>query len=80
MGTRTRCRHIRFPTPGRRYRGELEGQPGSDGSLGGSGKHGQSHPPDYLEWLAGVYVGWIQVSVSLHYDESMDSTVEREDT
>lgn len=44
------------------------------------GRTGNLIPPDYLEWLADVYVDWVQVSVSLHYDDSMDSTVEREYT
>ena len=34
-------------------------------------------PPDYLEWLRHLHVNWIGISVALTYDDSMDSTVER---
>ena len=34
-------------------------------------------PSDYIEYLRDVHVDWIGVSVSLHIDDSMDSTVER---
>ena len=34
-------------------------------------------PPDYMAWLKSLHVNWIGISVGLHYDDSMDSTVER---
>ena len=34
-------------------------------------------PPDYVEYLKGLHVNWVGISVALHYDDSMDSTVER---
>ena len=34
-------------------------------------------PPDYIAWLQSLHVNWIGISVGLHYDDSMDSTVER---
>ena len=34
-------------------------------------------PPDYLAWLSYLHVNWIGISVALTYDDSMDSTVER---
>ena len=34
-------------------------------------------PPDYIEWLESLHVNWIGLSVALTYDDSMDSTVER---
>ena len=34
-------------------------------------------PPDYIEYLKSLHVNWIGISVALHYEDSMDSTVER---
>ena len=34
-------------------------------------------PLDYVAWLQGLRVNWVGISVALHYDDSMDSTVER---
>ena len=33
--------------------------------------------PDYIEYLEDLHVNWVGISVALHYDDSMDSTVER---
>ena len=43
----------------------------------GSGRDGQLIPPDYMQWLKSLYVNWIGISVALHYDDSMDSSIER---
>ena len=42
-----------------------------------AGRTGPLIPPDYLAWLNSLHVNWIGLSVALHYDDSMDSTVER---
>ena len=34
-------------------------------------------PLDYVAWLQDLSVNWVGISVALHYDDSMDSTVER---
>ena len=34
-------------------------------------------PPDYIALLESLHVNWVGLSVALHYDDSMDSTVER---
>ena len=34
-------------------------------------------PSDYIEFLKRTNVNWVGLSVALHYDDSMDSTVER---
>ena len=34
-------------------------------------------PLDYIEYLDDLHVNWVGISVALHYDDSMDSTVER---
>lgn len=34
-------------------------------------------PLDYVEYLHDLHVNWIGISVGLHYEDSMDSTVER---
>ena len=34
-------------------------------------------PLDYVAWLRDLSVNWLGISVALHYDDSMDSTVER---
>ena len=42
-----------------------------------AGRTGPLIPPDYIAWLNSLHVNWIGLSVALHYDDSMDSTVER---
>ena len=42
-----------------------------------AGRTGPLVPPDYIAWLQRLHVNWIGLSVGLHYDDSMDSTVER---
>ena len=42
-----------------------------------AGRIGPLIPPDYIEWLKSLHVNWIGLGVELHYDDSMDSTVER---
>ena len=42
-----------------------------------TGRIGTLIPLDYIEWLKSLHVNWIGLSVALHYDNSMDSTVER---
>ena len=42
-----------------------------------AGRTGPLIPPDYIAWLKSLHVNWIGLSVGLHYDDSMDSTVER---
>ena len=34
-------------------------------------------PLDYIEYLQDLHVNWVGISVALHYEDSMDSTVER---
>lgn len=34
-------------------------------------------PLDYVAWLRALRVDWVGISVALHYDDSVDSTVER---
>ena len=34
-------------------------------------------PLDYVAWLQDLRINWVGISVALHYDDSMDSTVER---
>ena len=34
-------------------------------------------PLDYIDWLKSLHVNWVGLVVTLHYDDSMDSTVER---
>lgn len=34
-------------------------------------------PPDYIQYLKDVHVDWVGLSVALHVEDSMDSTVER---
>ena len=34
-------------------------------------------PPDHIAYLESLHVNWVGLSVALHYDDSMDSTVER---
>ena len=42
-----------------------------------AGRVGPLIPPDYIARLQRLHVNWIGLSVALHYDDSMDSTVER---
>ena len=35
-------------------------------------------PLEYIEWLHGIHANWILISVALHVEDSMDSTVSRE--
>ena len=42
-----------------------------------AGRVGPLIPPEYIEWLKSLHVNWILLSVALHYEDSMDSTVER---
>ena len=41
-----------------------------------AGRTGPLIPLDYIAWLQSLHVNWIGLSVALHYDDSMDSTVE----
>ena len=34
-------------------------------------------PPDHIAYLESLHINWVGLSVALHYDDSMDSTVER---
>ena len=42
-----------------------------------AGRTGPLIPPDYIAYLKRLHVSWVGLSVALHYDDSMDSTVER---
>lgn len=42
-----------------------------------SGRRQPLIPPDHIAYLEGLNVNWVGLSVGLHYDDSMDSTVER---
>ncbi|MYD59634.1 MAG: hypothetical protein F4W91_01200 [Gemmatimonadetes bacterium] len=42
-----------------------------------AGRIGTLIPMDYIQWLKSLHINWIGLSVALHYDDSMDSTVER---
>ena len=42
-----------------------------------AGEEGPLVPEDYLAWLERLHVNWIGISVALTYDDSMDSSVER---
>ena len=48
-------------------------QPWEDG-----GRQGPVLPAEFIDWLRGMHVNWILISVALHYDDSMDSSVSRE--
>ena len=43
-----------------------------------AGGAGPLIPEEYVSWLRGMHANWILISVGLHYDDSMDSTVSRE--
>ena len=40
-------------------------------------RQGPLIPPDFVTHLRELHVDWVGISVALHYDDSMDSTVER---
>ena len=42
------------------------------------GGRGPLLPPEFINWLRGMHANWILISVGLHYEDSMDSTVSRE--
>ena len=42
-----------------------------------AGRTGPLIPLDYIAYLKRLHVNWVGLSVALHYDDSMDSTVER---
>ena len=48
-------------------------QPWEDG-----GQQGRLIPLEFIDWLQGMHANWILISVGLHYDDSMDSSVSRE--
>ena len=39
-----------------------------------------THPPEYFAFLNNVNANWVGISIALHVDDSMDSTVERQYT
>ena len=48
-------------------------QPWEDGD-----RQGPVLPAEFIDWLRGMHVNWILISVALHYEDSMDSSVSRE--
>ena len=40
-----------------------------------AGSTGPLIPPEYIAWLHGLHANWVLISVALHIDDSMDSTV-----
>ncbi len=48
-------------------------QPWEDG-----GRQGPVLPGEFINWLRGMHVNWVLISVALHYEDSMDSSVSRE--
>ena len=40
-------------------------------------RQGPLIPPDFVTHLRELHIDWVGISVALHYDDSMDSTVER---
>ena len=42
-----------------------------------SGRRQPLIPSDHIAYLEGLHVNWVGLSVALHYDDSLDSTVER---
>ena len=42
-----------------------------------AGRTGPLIPPDYIAWLNSLHVNWIGLGLSVYYDDSMDSTIER---
>ena len=43
-----------------------------------AGGTGPLIPIEYIDWLRGLHVNWVFLSVALHYEDSMDSTVSLE--
>ena len=41
------------------------------------GRTGPLIPPDYIAWLNSLHANWIGLGLSVYYDDSMDSTLER---
>ena len=48
-------------------------QPWEDG-----GRQRPVLPAEFIDWLRGMHVNWVLISVALHYEDSMDSSVSRE--
>ena len=44
----------------------------------GSAKRQPLVPAGFFEWLDGLHVNWVMLSVSIHYNDSLDSTVRRD--
>ena len=42
------------------------------------GRQGPLIPLEFITWLRSMHVNWVMISVALHYDDSMDSTVSLE--
>ena len=42
-----------------------------------AGRTGPLIPPDYIAWLQSLHTNWIGLGLSVYYDDSMDSTLER---
>ena len=42
------------------------------------GQRGSLIPLEFIDWLRSLHVNWVLISVALHYEDSMDSTVSRE--
>lgn len=42
------------------------------------GRQGSVLPAEFINWLRGMHVNWVLISVALHYEDSMDSSVSRE--
>ncbi len=45
-----------------------------------AGSVGRLMPMEYIQWLKGLHVNWVGLSIGLIYDDSLDSTVERDYT
>ena len=43
-----------------------------------AGRTGPLIPAEYIDWLHGLHANWILISVALHVEDSLDSTVSRE--
>ena len=54
--------------------GRVDSDPGDDGACVVSDR---SSRPDFVTHLRELHIDWVGISVALHYDDSMDSTVER---
>lgn len=42
-----------------------------------AGSVGRLIPMEYIQWLKGLHVNWVGLSIGLFYNDSLDSTVER---